>query len=157
MCRTSMSSVYACTQLKKQGRKHGLTVTSARLPSGCACCSVAATCGHHRWDWAFPHSSHKQRTHCLVSVFSQFFIFDLNCCTISCNIKKKLFEPSLKFLSRFGFSHFFIFPVFLKLAFLFIFFVFLGLFFSFGQVKGNALDIDKPTKVFELVKSILRP
>ena len=59
------------TEKEKQRMKHGLTVTSARLPSGCPCCSIAATCGHHRWDWAFPHGSHKQRTHCLVSVFSQ--------------------------------------------------------------------------------------
>ena len=58
------------TTEKKQRRKQGLTVTSARLPSGCPCCCIAATCGHHRWDWAFPNCSHKQRTHCPVSVFS---------------------------------------------------------------------------------------
>ena len=23
----------------------------------------ATTCGHHRWDWALPHGSRKQRTH----------------------------------------------------------------------------------------------
>ena len=88
MCRTSMSSIYACTQLKKQRRKHGITVTSARLPSGCPCCSIAATCGHHRWDWAFPHGSHKQRTHCLVSVFSHFLsvyiIFSVCKCSCVC-------------------------------------------------------------------------
>ena len=33
--------------------KQGLTVTSARLPSGCPCCSMAATCGHHRWGLGF--------------------------------------------------------------------------------------------------------
>ena len=32
-------------------------VTSARLPLGCACCSMAATCGLHWWDRAFPHGS----------------------------------------------------------------------------------------------------
>ena len=60
------------TENEKQRRKQGLTVISARLPSGCPCYSLAATCGRHRWDWAFPHGSHKQRTHCLVSVFSHF-------------------------------------------------------------------------------------
>ena len=54
---------------KKHRRKRGLAVTAARLPSGCSCNSMAATRGHHRWDWAFPHGSHKQRTHFLVSVF----------------------------------------------------------------------------------------
>ena len=58
------------TDKRKQRRKQGLTVTSARLPSECPCYSMAATCGH-RWDWAFPHDSQKQRTHCLISVFSQ--------------------------------------------------------------------------------------
>ena len=58
------------TKKEKQTRRQGLTVTSARLPSGCSCYSTAATCCHQRWDWAFPHGPHKQRTHCPVRVFS---------------------------------------------------------------------------------------
>ena len=59
--RKSNSHVNVRTQLKNR---------TSRLPWGRSCYSVAATCGHHRWAWAFPHGSHKQRTYCLVSVFS---------------------------------------------------------------------------------------
>ena len=57
MCRTSMSSVYACTQLKKQNE----TKTYGHIRPSCFRILLLL---------AFPHDSHKQRTRCLVSVFS---------------------------------------------------------------------------------------
>ena len=51
---------------QKQRRKLGLTLTSARLPPGCQCGPLPTACGHHQWDWAVPHASRKQQTHCLV-------------------------------------------------------------------------------------------
>ena len=49
---------------EKNKRKQGLTVITV---------AVAATCGHHWWDWTFPLCSHKQQTHCLVGVFSHIW------------------------------------------------------------------------------------
>ena len=46
--------------------REGNWVSQSRLPVSLRQCPggpSATTCGHHRWDWALPHGSRKQRTH----------------------------------------------------------------------------------------------
>ena len=46
--------------------RRGNKVSQSRLPVSLRHCPgwpSATTCGHHRWDWALPHGSRKQRTH----------------------------------------------------------------------------------------------
>ena len=63
-----MSPVFTHVTTETRRRKHTNkqqinTVTSARLPSGRPCCSMATAGGHRLWDSAFPHGSRKQQTH----------------------------------------------------------------------------------------------
>ena len=46
--------------------REGNEVSQSRLPVSLHQCPggpSATTYGHHRWDWALPHASRKQRTH----------------------------------------------------------------------------------------------
>ena len=45
--------------------------SSARLPSGRPS-FYGLACGRRLCDWAFPHGSRKQQTHCSVSIFSHW-------------------------------------------------------------------------------------
>ena len=93
---TSMSSVYACTQLKKhrEGNRDLWSHPPVFLrdaPVVLLPPLVVITGG----IGLFPHGSHKQRTHCLVSVFSQSWeCFVKNDSVRSCLIELQSFLQS---------------------------------------------------------------